>query len=81
MKLCKWRAGTRQKPWLLVSQVNILKQMLLILTTSQLIECSSTIVPNSFTVIHYLKYIPQSHIQENAMRKVLDLQKIPFSRG
>lgn len=56
-----------------VSLANILKQMLLTLTTSQLIQCSSTIVPNSFTVTHYLKYIPHFHIHENAMRKVLDL--------
>lgn len=74
----KWRAGRRQKPWLLVSLVNILKQMLLTLTTSQLIQCSSTIVPNSFTVTYYLKYIPHFHIHENAMRKVL-VFKILFS--
>lgn len=81
MKVCKWRAGRRQKPWLLVSQVNILKQMLLILTTSQLIQCSRAIVPNSFTVILYFKYIPHFHIHEKATRKVLDLQKVSFSRG
>lgn len=72
MKVCEWKAGRRQKPWLLANQVNILKQILLTLTMSLHIQCSHTIIVNSF-VTHHLKCIPHFHIHENAMRKVLDL--------
>lgn len=81
MEVCEWRAEGRQKPWLLANQVDTLKEILLTLTTSLHIQCSCTIIPNSFTITHHLKYIPHFHIHENAMRKELDLTRFPFIKA
>lgn len=69
----QWKEG-RQKPWLVANQVNILQKVLLTLTMSLYLQCSHIIIPNSCTIIHYLKCIPYFHIHENTMRKLLDVQ-------